>query len=470
VANGDATNTADKLRISLNESVPSINSGSLHRQTFHEQLTLASLRGGQGVGGGSFLITDSQGRAGAVNLSVSGAQTVGDVLDLINGLNIGVEATINDTGDGILLADTAGGLDTLTVTDVGNGTAARNLRIAGTAVTVDRNGNPTQVIDGTTTLRIKLDDDDTLQDLADKINAENGGIAASLFYTGSGTSPYRLALVSQTTGSAGEMLVDAHTLGISLQEVVAAKDALMLTGTGDASIGGALTSSSSNDFDHLIEGVRLTVNNASSTEVTVQVRQTDDAIVKQLDLFVEQYNKLRGKLDELTYFNENDKTTGALFGSAEALRIDVDLAQVVTSRYFGAGPIRSLEELGLSLDDQGKLRFDKTEFHAAYTRDPQAVEQFFTQGDWGVAAKLTRVTQQLAGEGNSVLLNRIDALQWTIDANQRRTADLNAMLERQSELLYKEFYNLETVIGKLQNSMTALSNIQPLAPLVSTRK
>ena len=99
------------------------------------------------------------------------AQTVGDVIDLINTLDIGVEASINDTGDGLLLRDTAGGSGTMKVADVGNGTAAADLRIAGTGVNVTRQGVPAHVIDGSTTLRLELDGDDTLDDLVSRINA-----------------------------------------------------------------------------------------------------------------------------------------------------------------------------------------------------------------------------------------------------------------------------------------------------------
>ena len=161
VANADATNTADKLGVTFNSAATSVNSGSLDLQVLNESTRLDSLRNGQGVRLGSFTIVDTTGKTGAVNLRTSSAETVGDVIELINGLDIAVEARINDTGDGILLADTAGGASTLTVIDSGTGKSAEDLGIAGTSQIVDIGGTPTQVIDGTmtTTVTIGADDD-----------------------------------------------------------------------------------------------------------------------------------------------------------------------------------------------------------------------------------------------------------------------------------------------------------------------
>jgi flagellar hook-associated protein 2 len=470
VANGDATNTADALGITVDAATASIDSGSLNRQTFHEQLALDSLNQGQGIGGGSFLITDSQGQVGAVNLTVAGATTVGDVLEAINSLNIGVEARINDTGDGILLLDTAGGSGTLHVDEVGNGTAATDLKIAGTAGTVDLNGTPTQVLDGTTSIRITLDEDDTLKDLVEKINDADGGIAASLFNSGAGTAPYRLSLVSQTTGKNGAIQIEAQELGLGFQEIVAAQDALLMLGSADAPVAGALAASTSNDFDQLIDGISVSLNGTSTSEVAITVESTDEGVVSQIELFVEQYNSLRGKIDELTYFDEAANTTGVLFGTNEALRVDVDLARVVTSRFLGAGSIRSLEEVGLSLDDQGQMTFDKKRFRDIYASAPRDVETFFSHEEFGVAARVAKVAEQLAGEDSSLLLTRVQTLQSSIDSNEQRISDMNGSLERERESLLKEFYQMELVVARLQNNLTALSQLQAIPPLTSTSR
>ena len=106
VANADATNTADRLGVAVDAAQNERRQRFAALQVFHEGVRLDTLNNGQGVRLGSFLITDSLGASSGVNLRTVEAKTVGDVLDLINGLGLAVEARINDTGDGILLVDT----------------------------------------------------------------------------------------------------------------------------------------------------------------------------------------------------------------------------------------------------------------------------------------------------------------------------------------------------------------------------
>jgi flagellar hook-associated protein 2 len=119
IANNDATNSATKLGIAVNSATTTAKSGALKRQTMSEATLLSSLNGGKGVVLGDIQVTDSKGVAKAADLNTVGseARTVGDVIRAINALDNGVEARINDAGDGILLIDTADGAATLGVKD-----------------------------------------------------------------------------------------------------------------------------------------------------------------------------------------------------------------------------------------------------------------------------------------------------------------------------------------------------------------
>ena len=469
IASGDATNTADQLRIAVDDAVASRNSGSLDLQIVSQQTSLDSLNNGRGVGVGSFTIADSAGKTSAVNLAVSDVETLGDALDLINGLNIGVEARINLTGDGLLLVDTASGSGQLTVTDV-SGTAAADLKIAGESVLEDLNGTPTKVIDGSTTIAISVDADDSLLDLVAKVNAASPDISLSVFNSGSGQTPFRISVTSNTAGAAGALLIDGSQLGIEFQETVQAADALLVVGSSSSNVTGALARSSTNTFDSIIDGVSLDLNGATNEKVTISVAQNENPVVTQLQLFTDQYNRLRDKLDDLTFFSERDNTTGILFGSTVTLQVEQDLARVITSRFFGAGKIKSLGELGLSLDKTGKLGFDERRFRDRYAADSDSLEQFFTQVGSGASAKIVAAAERLAGEGNSVLVNRIDALAQTIGTNSRTIADLGTSLERERESLLAQFFRMEEAIGRLQSNLTAIGQIQTLPSIFSTSR
>ncbi|HRX79091.1 MAG TPA: flagellar filament capping protein FliD, partial [Pirellulaceae bacterium] len=467
VANGDATNTADLLRIATNTAVSSVNSGTLDLQTINDNTLLSSLNGGDGVRKGSFLITDSNGQVGAINLTVLESEDVGDVIDAINALSVGVEARINDTGDGILLIDTAGGSGDLKVTDVGTGQAAADLKLAGTSTLVDINGTPTKAIDGSTALKVTLDADDTLEDLVTKINALGADFTASAFNSGSGATPFRLSLVSQRTGQGGELRVDASALKVSFQQTVAAQDALVLVGSADSNATGALAASSTNKFDSLIDGVTINIVGTSEKAVTVSVEQSSSSIKTQLRLFSEQYNKLQDKIKSLAFFNEDENSVGVLFGSSEILRIQNDLSNVITGRFSGSGAIASLAELGLRIKDDGRMSFDEQKFDNRYNQSPSDVERFFTSPNSGAAHKLFNGLERLAGIGNSVLVSRSAALQTTIDLNTRRVSALTDALDNERERLLDTFARLEETIGKLQSNLSAIGQIQAITPLTA---
>ena len=97
---------------------------------------LSSLNGGDGIDISDIKITGTTGVLAPSILKKTDdvAKTVGDVIARINAtVGVGVEARINDRGDGIELVDTAGGNGKITVTEVGNGTAAKDLHLLGTS-------------------------------------------------------------------------------------------------------------------------------------------------------------------------------------------------------------------------------------------------------------------------------------------------------------------------------------------------
>jgi flagellar hook-associated protein 2 len=470
VANGDATNTADKLGIAIDAASAAVDSRSLGFQAVTRATRLDSYDGGKGVKPGQFTITDTQGTAGVIDLAASEITTVGQLLDAVNALPIGVLARLNDKGDGIVLVDTAGGSGPIKVRDVGDGKAAADLRLAGDSVEVDIGGTPTKVIDGRTTHRVEVTAEDTLATLVEKINALGAGVRGGTFNEGSGASPFRLSLTSERSGQAGGLRLDAADLGFSFQEITAARDAVVLLGSASSPGAGILAASSQNKFDTVIDGVSLTVNGTSTDPVAITVAASENSLIGAVQLLVDAYNKLRDKLDSLTFRNEADNSIGVLFASNEALRVDSDFSQLLSGAFAGVGSIRSLGELGVSLDGNGKLSFDVTRFREKSAADPAAIREFFTKETFGFSAKAVAVATAVAGAGNSLLLSRNEALQAKIDLNDERIAFFNARLDRERERLLKQFFDLESAIGKLQAGLTAIQNLQIIEPLSFIRK
>jgi flagellar hook-associated protein 2 len=281
----------------------------------------------------------------------------------------------------------------------------------------------------------------------------------------SGGVGVRLLINGSQSGLRGRVAVDGD-VGIAFSETAAAQDALLAFGA-TASNGGVLVASSTNQFKGIVEDVEFNIGEPSDTPVTVTVSANTDNVSKQLQTFVDQFNKLRTKLDEVTVFDEATQSVGLLFGKNSALRVDLAFGRFLSGTLRGAGPIKSLAQLGIRLNETGKLEFDKTKFNDALSADPAAVEEFFTKEDFGFSAKAKALADSLAGVESGALLNRSSALQNQIEQNSKRIDSMDVRLDRQRERLLKQFYNMETAIAKLQQNLSALNQLQIIPPLGS---
>jgi flagellar hook-associated protein 2 len=460
VANADATNTADKLQLALDAAVSTRNSGSLRRRVISETTRLATLNGGAGVAKGTFTLQDTEGHNATVNLAVGGIETIGDVIDEINRQNLGIHARVNDAGDGILLVDTLGGGSTLRVTE-GNSTAAADLHLLAGEKTVTLGGTPTRVIDGTTTYTVALEAGETLSSLITKINGLNAGVTASLFNDGSTVNPLRLSLLSQRAGAAGQVLIDGSQSIFTFTETARGQDALLLFGASET--GGVLAASSSNTFRDILPGVTLTALAPSTSPVTVTVSTTDTSLVAGVKAAVDNYNKLRTKLLQYTAFDAEQNKAAELFGDPTALRLDVEVSALLSGQFLGAGPIRSLATLGITLKDDGTLDFDSERLKAKFAEDPAAVREFFTKQNTGFSARFKVAIESLANEESSLLANRLAVLEQRVESNNERVTFLNARLEKSRERLLAQFVRMELAIAQLQSNQTSLNSLAQLA-------
>jgi len=138
--------------------------------------SIADLNGGSGVVPGSFSITDRSGNNATINITAG--MTVTNVLAAINGAGLNITASLNTSGNGLLLSDSSTLLtNSLTVAEIGSGTTANSLGILGK---VDgplegRDLNP-QVT--ATTLLSDLDAGQGL--ILDQINIVNGAASGTI--------------------------------------------------------------------------------------------------------------------------------------------------------------------------------------------------------------------------------------------------------------------------------------------------
>ncbi len=158
IADSGATTTATDLGIAVDADRTSVNSGSLGRRTLSASTQLSTLNGGKGIDLGDFRITNSEGVESAlISLDSTGneAETLGDVVSLINtaGIANGITASINQSGDGLLITDSTNGSETLKISQIGSKSTVADLNLDGVVVT---NGSGQQTINGSSSVSIDL--------------------------------------------------------------------------------------------------------------------------------------------------------------------------------------------------------------------------------------------------------------------------------------------------------------------------
>ncbi|MBM3964127.1 MAG: hypothetical protein FJ308_03535 [Planctomycetes bacterium] len=459
VANGDAKSTATKLNIAGSVASNSIDSGALNLQFVGETTALSKLNQGRGVGLGTFNITNASGVTRSINLTASSEQTVGAVINAINATGIGIEASINDAGDGITIKDTSGGSGQFSISDKSGSTTAKDLGIAGTGTSKVVGGATIQQIDASQNFRITLESNQKLSDVVEKLNQASGNpITASLLTAG---SSIRMLFSSKASGEAGRMVIDGSAVGLDVSSTSTGRDAILAVSPTD-DLGGTFVRSSTNTFSGAIQGLSLTIASVQTESVQIRVNSDNSGFEKNVQLFVDQFNKIKDKLSTIASYDATTKTSGILYASNEAYRTEQGLARIINQRIAFTGPVQTPSQIGLSLDETGKLRFDKSKLSAALDANPDAVKEFFTKANTGFSARTKSIIDGLSGASNGVLVNRTSTLQRQIDDNNKRIESINVKLTREREKLLNQFYKMEETIGKLKNSSSAISQLQPI--------
>jgi flagellar hook-associated protein 2 len=454
VADGDSNGTATKLGIAINAAKNSVEGSSLDLQFVSEATELSRLNQGRGVRLGSFTITSASGSQKTVTLTPN-TKTVADVLELVNSNTIGVQAKLNEQGDGITIVDKSTGSGQLTITDNQSGNSALDLGIRGTGTS--KTSPARHEITGNQNFKLAINGTESLTDVVKKINDANGPLTASLLTSGSST--VRLLFTSRATGDSGRFYADGEAIGLNINASGAARDAIVAVGSAEDS-GGSLVRSSNNIVNNAIEGVALTLKGASPDPIDVTVSSNNSTLERNLQLFVDQYNKARDKITKETEFNTDTGTTGLLIGSSEILRVEQALSRFITQRNFGSGKVQSLVQLGISANDKGKLEFDKEKLSKALASNPDDVKNFLTKETTGFGSKAKKLLDSLVGIKGSTLVIRSQTLQRQIESGTERIETLTVRLSRERERLLNQFYKLEESISKIRGASTSLNDLQ----------
>ncbi|MGD0388570.1 MAG: flagellar filament capping protein FliD [Tepidisphaeraceae bacterium] len=455
-----STTTASALGIAGTFETGAVDGGNLQRQYVSLNTLLSNYNGGAGVSLGQFQIQNSTGAVATVDLTQGTYNTIGDVIQAINTKNIGVTASINSTGNGILLTDTAGGAGKLTVSDLNGGTTAADLNIAGAATGTTLDGAQQKTITVTST--------DTLASLQTKINKLGFGVTANIINDGSSSSPYRLSLTAVNSGQAGRVVIDSGTTNLGIRNLVNAQDAAVFYG-GSGGSQPLLITSNTNQLSNVIKGVTVSLVSAGSSPVSLSVTPDPSNVSAQLQNFVTDFNSLVGTITTDTQYDTTNNTGGILLGDGATQQVQESIYNMINTVVQGAGQYKDLAQIGITVNTDGNdtggatLNFDSSTFETAFASDPNAVQDLFSTATIGLGNVINNAMTALTDPVDGTLTLQNKTLTTEIQQNNDQINSLNAILAEKKTQLENEFNDMESTLATLQtqgNLLTALSDIK----------
>lgn len=457
------------------------NSGNLNFGYMRESSSLDAL----GVTLGSFRLTDSSGASAVVNLTNGNESSIDDVISEINSRGLFIQARVNDAGNGLVLEDTNTGtaISAMTVEEDGSSTA-ESLGILGTAGSIGAN------LSGSLAFSIDIDAEDTLSDIASKISSSDANIAGSVLNDGSGASPFRLSLTARTAGSGNAFVFDDGGSGFNAFNLSESQDAVVFMGSGSGSQANSVAIvSGSNTVDGLLPGVTLTLKATTDTPVQVTVNEDLDAITGNLDSLVSSINNLVDTIDQYDAYNADTEERGLLLGDSAINQVKSQILSMVFSRNTTLSQdLDSLTEIGVRVENGGRLSFDESKFLEAFADDRDAVINLMTLRETTTVdedndgepdldddgREIELVTAQGFGYQLKDLLERltdtdfgpieaaVNRVQAQISNNDERIESYDERLDIRRELLTNEFIQMERVLSQLQTQSQSLAAFQPL--------
>lgn len=355
-------------------------------------------------------------------VNVESTDSLTSIAQKVNALSVGVTASIIDggTGNGYLtftsgttgvsgkmqLADMTGSvLNSLGVLNgtvgiresITNGAASSKFSASGTAMgtlmgvsgltarTVQING-----------VNVNLDlSTDSLQGVADKINAASTGATASVVsVTDSGVTKYRLEI--KNASSTPTFVDSGNTLAALGVLQAGAANELLAAQDAQYTVDGVALTSSTNQVKGVIPGATVTLLKANATtpeKSTLTLTNDADTVANKVNAFITSFNEAVAFIDQYSQFDEKTYASGPLFGDSTVRQFLNTFTTSLFNTVVGAtGNYKNAASIGMRLNSKGTIDFDQSAFKTALAADPDGVRKLFQNSGSSSNSALTFIS------------------------------------------------------------------------------
>ena len=314
---------------------------------------------------------------------------------------------------------------------------------------------------GTESKDIAIESSDTLTKIATKINEAEMGIQASVVTDVDGKE--RLMLRSKETGTD-----KAFTVDLGAAPAVLGQNTTQNAQNAKVELNGLVVESSANTFANTIPGMSFTVSEVTSTAATLNVKADTEAMKKNIQEFVDTYNELNdlltkstksvrtadGKLDP----SVQKEGVGTLQGDSATVSLQNSLRMLTQGISGSTGGLTRLAEIGIQMQEGGKLSTDTTKLDKALTNLEGLKGLFANKADalgqgGGIAVNFKNFTDKLLSF-DGTLNTKTDSLERTLKSNSAEQTKVNTRADTLEKRLYAQYSALDTKMASL-NALNA---------------
>jgi len=310
------------------------------------------------------------------------------------------------------------------------------------------------------TIDVDIPPNSSLRDIASAINhaAQGKGVNASVIHANDGEHLVLNAAdtglehsitvsASEDNGSLAALTWNGHSGG--LHEVSAACNAKLR-------VDGFEAESASNQVNDLLPGVTLKLTGLTSgAPINLTIRHDDAPLSEQLGQFVTAWNAACKLITSASAYDPANHKAAILTGDALVRGLQQQL------RSLSGSQITGLRQLGLDINKQGHLSFDKNQLQRALAENPAAASDLL--GKDGVLSKTLSGLLDSHLSSSGTLNQRSEALNQQIKRLEQDMQKLDTRMAKVAARYNAQFTAMDTLVAQMQRTSDYLA--QQLAGL-----
>lgn len=399
------------------------------------------------LGTSTLTITNADGTQTSFNTG-SGANSLSGLANAINASGIGINASIVSDASGsrlALVSATTGSAADFSVSYGAAGTSTWSSASLASSST-PLSATSFQLSDGSSTATVNVNSGDTLSTMAGEINSLGLNLSATVVADSSGAH-----LQIAPTGDGAISVSSDPTFNMTRAG----------TGTNASlTVDGIPIASASNTVSGAVAGLTLNLTGTTQTNspVTITVGSDTTQISQALSTFVSDYNAALTQVNSQFTYSTSNGSQGVLGSDGTVRSLQSALEGIIAynspNTSTGSNAVRSLSDLGITVNDDGSLVLNSSKLATAMA-NPAAVQNFF-QGNSlnGFAQALSSQISQFNSPATGAITNEIQNLNQQYSNLQSQVNDYESgYIASQQTVLTAMYSKAEIALQQLPAEM-----------------